>query len=102
MPSNEPTPFGTANEFISGTSVTYIILHLFVSRLVFRRFWCLDLVAPEEIFVWSWNECPKQPFADDGFLLLSVVNFNACCGFRINVNDFEVTDTGFEWDVFQV
>ena len=59
-------------------------------------------MAPDEFFVWSWNECPKQPFADDGFLLLSVVNFNACCGFRINVNDFEVTDTGFEWDVFQV
>ena len=88
MPSDEPTAFGTANEFISGTSVTYINLHLFVSRLVLRRFWCLDLVAPEETFVWSWNECPNQPFADDGFLLLSVLNFNACSGFAINVNDF--------------
>ena len=88
MPSDEPTAFDTANEFISGTSVTYINLHLFVSRLVLRRFWCLDLVAPEETLVWSWNECPKQPFADDEFLLLSVLNFNARCGFGINVNDF--------------
>ena len=79
---------GERNEFISGTSVTYVILHLFVSRKVFWRFWCLDLVAPDETFVWSWNECPNQPFADDGFLLLSVLNFNACSGFAINVNDF--------------